>query len=87
MKKYFQFFVLTVLAVFVFGVGNSVRAQGEVVRVLYQKMGDNQKSLKSLKSKVRMKKYNAQLRDDETEQEGTVMYIPAKGRNANVRID
>lgn len=87
MKKYFQFFVLTVLAVFVFGVGNNVRAQGEVVRVLYQKMGDNQKSLKSLKSKVRMKKYNAQLRDDETEQEGIVMYIPAKGRNANVRID
>lgn len=87
MKKLIQYFVLTAIAVFAFGASYQVNAQAVVVRELYNRMGENQKTLKTLRSKVRMEKYNSQLKEVETTQQGTVLYIPAKGRSANVRID
>lgn len=86
MKKLIQYFVLTAIAVFAFGTVQT-NAQAPVVRELYNRMNENQKTLKSLRSKVRMEKYNSQLKEIETKQDGTVLYIPAKGRNANIRID
>jgi outer membrane lipoprotein-sorting protein len=88
MKKIIQYFVLTAIAVFAFGAGNQATAQDQaLIRELYNRMGENQKTLKSLRSMVRMERYNSQLRESEGTQEGTVLYIPAKGKSANVRID
>jgi outer membrane lipoprotein-sorting protein len=49
-------------------------------------MQRNQQSLKSLRASVDMVKYNAQT-GDEDRYNGIVLYVPAAGRNANVRID
>lgn len=88
MKKTIQYFILTAIAVFAFTAASQTNAHAQVeVRELYNRMGANQKTLKSLKSKVQLERYNAQLKDKETTQQGTVLYIPAKGRSANVRID
>jgi outer membrane lipoprotein-sorting protein len=88
MKKIIQYFVLTAIAVFAFGV---IQAKAQVdqslIRELYNRMSENQKSLKSMRSKVQLDRYNAQLKDSDPTQQGTVLYIPAKGKNANVRID
>jgi outer membrane lipoprotein-sorting protein len=87
MKRLIQYFVLTAIAVFAFGVSQTSAQDQAVIRELYNRMGENQKTLKSLRSKVRMERYNSQLKEVETTQDGTVLYIPAKGKNANVRID
>ena len=50
------------------------------------KMQRNQQSLKSLRASVDMIKYNSQT-GDEDRYSGIVLYVPAAGRNANVRID
>jgi outer membrane lipoprotein-sorting protein len=49
-------------------------------------MERNRQDLKSLRANVTMAKYDARVRDED-EYQGTVMYMPATGRNANVRID
>lgn len=88
MKRLIQYFVLTAIAVFAFGVSQTnAQVDQAIIRELYTRMGENQKTLKTLRSKVRMERYNSQLKEVESTQDGTVMYIPAKGKNANVRID
>ncbi len=87
MKRLIQYFVLSAIAVFAFGTVQTNAQDQVVIRELYNRMSENQKTLKSLKSKVQMEKYNSQLKEVETRQQGTVLYIPAKGKNANVRID
>jgi len=49
-------------------------------------MERNRQSLKSLKASLSMEKYNAQLRDAER-YNGIVLYVPASGRDASVRIE
>ena len=49
-------------------------------------MERNRQSLKSLKASLSMEKYNAQLRDAD-EYRGVLLYMPASGRDASVRID
>jgi outer membrane lipoprotein-sorting protein len=49
-------------------------------------MERNRVSLKSLKAGLSMEKYNAQLRDAER-YSGVVLYMPASGRDASVRIE
>lgn len=62
-------------------------AQGPgFVSSLLNRMERNQQSLKSLRASVDMVKYNAQTRDED-KYTGIVLYVPASGRNANVRID
>ena len=50
------------------------------------RMERNRQSLKSLKASLSMEKYNAQLRDAD-KYHGVILYMPAGGRNASVRID
>lgn len=50
------------------------------------RMERNRQSLKSLKASLSMEKYNAQLRDKEN-YNGFVLYLPASGRDASVRIE
>jgi outer membrane lipoprotein-sorting protein len=64
-----------------------VKAQGAgFVSSLLNRMERNRQSLKSLRASVDMVKYNAQIRDEE-KYKGTVLYVPAPGKNAYVRVD
>ena len=64
-----------------------VKAQGAgFVSSLLNRMERNRQSLKSLRASVDMVKYNAQIRDEE-KYKGVVLYVPAAGKNAYVRVD
>lgn len=65
----------------------NVKAQGAgFVSSVLNKMERNRQSLKSLRASVDMVKYNAQI-GDEDKYKGVVLYVPAAGRNAYVRVD
>ena len=57
-----------------------------LVSSVLNRMERNRQSLKSLKASLSMEKYNAQLRDKD-QYIGIIMYMPASGRNASVRIE
>jgi len=57
-----------------------------LVSSVLNRMERNRQSLRSLKANLSMEKYNAQLRDKD-QYIGTVLYMPASGRNAFVRIE
>ena len=66
---------------------NNVNGQtAGLVSSVLNRMERNRQSLKSLRAGISMEKYNAQLRDAESYQ-GIVMYVPAAGREASVRIE
>ena len=68
---------------------SSPNANGQsagLVSSVLNRMERNRQSLKSLKASLSMEKYNAQLRDKD-QYIGTVLYMPASGRNAFVRIE
>jgi outer membrane lipoprotein-sorting protein len=63
------------------------RAQSAgLVSSVLNRMERNRQSLKSLKASLSMEKYNAQLRDAD-QYRGVILYMPAGGRDASVRID
>lgn len=57
-----------------------------LVSSVLSRMERNRQSLRSLRASLSMEKYNAQLRDAER-YKGQVMYMPASGRDASVRIE
>ena len=57
-----------------------------LVSAVLNRMERNRQSLKSLKASLSMEKYNAQLRDKDN-YSGWVLYVPASGRDASVRIE
>jgi len=62
-------------------------AQGAgFVSSILNRMERNRQTLKSLRASVDMVKYNAQI-GDEDKYKGIVLYVPAAGRNAYVRVD
>lgn len=62
-------------------------AQGAgLISSVLNRMERNRQSLKSLRASVDMEKYNAQIQDKDT-YKGVVLYVPAAGRNAYVRLD
>jgi outer membrane lipoprotein-sorting protein len=63
----------------------SAQSAGLVSAVL-NRMERNRRDLKSLRAGISMEKYNSQLRDSE-KMSGKVLYVPAAGRNAYVRVD
>ncbi len=63
----------------------NAQSAGLVSSVL-NRMERNRQSLRSLKASLSMEKYNAQLRDADQYQ-GVILYMPAGGRDASVRID
>ncbi len=63
----------------------SGQSAGLVSSVL-NRMERNRQSLRSLKASLSMEKYNAQLRDKDN-YTGWVLYVPASGRDASVRIE
>jgi outer membrane lipoprotein-sorting protein len=62
-------------------------AQGAgLVSSVLNRLEQNRRSLRSLRSGISMEKYNSQLGDSD-KYSGKVLYIPAPGRNANVRLE
>lgn len=86
-------FVTLVLAILLVAValipgssGNSYAQSAGLVSSVLNRMERNRQSLKSLRAGISMEKYNAQLRDSD-KYNGTVLYMPASGREAAVRIE
>lgn len=88
MKKYFALGLSVVLTVVVaFSSASPVSAQGAgLVSSIFNKMERNRRDLRSMRAGISMEKYNAQIRDTD-KRSGTVVYLPAAGRNAYVRVD
>jgi outer membrane lipoprotein-sorting protein len=62
-------------------------AQGAgLVSSMLNKLDGNFKSLRSLRANISLEKYNAQLRYSD-KQQGVIVYVPAAGRNAFVRLE
>ena len=57
-----------------------------LISSVLNRMERNRQTLKSLKANLSMEKYNAQLRDKD-QYVGSVLYMPASGREASVRIE
>jgi outer membrane lipoprotein-sorting protein len=82
-----QFILVAILAVAFTGSFPAANGQSAgLVSSVLNRMERNRQSLKSLKASVSMEKYNAQLRDKEN-YSGFVLYMPASGRDASVRIE
>lgn len=87
MKSFFRL-SLTVVALVLFFNAFAVtetKAQGVLGEIL-KRMEAHRQSLSSLQSGITMDKFNSQLGEHDVS-EGTTMYLPAKGRDALVRVD
>lgn len=76
--------IALMFAVSLFAAGET-NAQNPTNEIL-KRMDEHQKALKSLQANVQMAKFNSQLNETDVS-EGVTMYLPAKGRDALVRID
>lgn len=81
-------FAFAILAAFVaFSTPTQVNAQNAgLISSILNRMERNRRDLKSLRADISMVKYDARVRDEDKYQ-GKVLYMPASGRNAYVRID
>jgi outer membrane lipoprotein-sorting protein len=89
MKRLFPLGLVVALLLVTVGVSSptDVNAQGAgLISSVLNRLERNRQSLKSLRASVDMVKYNAQI-GDEDKYKGVVLYLPAAGRNAYVRID
>jgi len=89
MKRFVSPFILLAVLAVAFIVSSTNAANGQsagLVSSVLNRMERNRESLKSLKASLSMEKYNAQLRDKEN-YSGWVLYVPASGRDASVRIE
>lgn len=79
--------VAIIVAALAVGSPKQAQAQGAgFISSVINRMERNRQSLKSLRAKVDMVKYNVQTQDED-KYVGVVLYVPAAGRNANVRLD
>lgn len=88
MKKYFALgAALFLIAAIALANSSPVNAQGAgLVSSIFNKMERNRRDLRSMRAGISMEKYNAQIKDTD-KRTGTVIYLPAAGRNAYVRVD
>lgn len=88
MKNSFRYVLTLIALAFVFGASEQVKAQGaETIRLLYQKMDKNLQNLTSLKTGIRMEKYNSQIKDYDR-REGNALFVPIKNsKSVNFRLD
>jgi len=90
MKRLITFGIAVALIITAFGSFTpdaNVHAQGAgLVSSILNKIERNRRDLRSLRAGISMDKFNAQIGENDKRQ-GIVLYVPAKGRNANVRVD
>lgn len=89
MQNLFRFVLAFAAVLFVFGASSQIHAQSDAgVNELYRKMDSNLKTLTSLKTRIRMEKYNVQIKDFDDQREGSGMFIPIKNsKSVNFRLD
>ncbi len=79
--------VAVILSVLVGGFPVGANAQGAgVVSSILNRMERNRRDMRNLRAAISMEKWNNQLREGE-KSEGWLAYMPAKGRNAYVRVE
>ncbi|MDX6694226.1 MAG: hypothetical protein QOF02_1829 [Blastocatellia bacterium] len=79
--------VAIIIAVLAVSSPKEVNAQGAgFISSVVNRMERNRQSLRSLRAKVDMVKYNVQTQDED-KYVGYVLYMPAAGRDANVRLE
>ena len=89
MKRLFPLSILLLVLASAIAITSPAPAEAQsagLVSSVLNRMDRNRQSLKSLKASLSMEKYNAQLRDAD-QYRGVILYMPASGRNASVRID
>lgn len=89
MKNLVGYVLAAMIVAFILCSATAVKAQDQgYIRELYKRMEQNQRTLSSLKTGIRMEKYNSQLKDYDDQREGTALVVPIKNtRNANFRLD
>lgn len=87
-KNRFKIGLTAIVALFLFNIfaATSVNAQANIPNEILKRMEAHRQSLTSLQANVMMDKFNAQLNEHDIS-EGATMYLPAKGRDALIRID
>jgi outer membrane lipoprotein-sorting protein len=90
MKRFFPLGLLVAIVIASsLAIASPTTANGQaagLVSSVLNRMEQNRQSLKNLRAGISMEKYNAQLRDSDR-YKGVVLYMPAPGRDASVRIE
>lgn len=88
MKKFAPLGLAVAILIAALGISSpKADAQGAgFISSIINRMERNRQSLKSLRAKVDMVKYDSRIKDED-KYTGVVLYVPAVGRNANVRVD
>lgn len=89
MKKFvpFSLAIALILGAIIVSLPPAANAQGAgFISSVLNRMERNRQGMKSLRASVDMVKWNAQTRDED-KYKGIVLYVPAAGRNAYVRVD
>ena len=87
MKTFFRFGLTAIALILVFNAFAIIETKAQnILPEILKRMEINRNSLQSLRSTVKMVKYDSVLKAPDT-YEGTTIYLPAKGRDAFVRID
>ena len=86
MNKYLRFILPTVAVIFLFNAA-ATETPAQILREILKRMDDNNKSLVSLKSSIKMNKLNPQLGENDLF-EGDLNYLPGRSqKQIYVRID
>lgn len=89
MKRFVSPIVLMAVLTAAFFIASPPASEAQsagLVSAVLNRMEKNRQSLRSLKANLSMQKYNAQLRDND-DYSGVLLYMPASGRDAQVRIE
>lgn len=86
MKSYFRLGLAAAALMLFFNAFAVTETKAQVIDQILKKMDEHYKALKSLRSNVTMVKFDSLLQESD-KYEGTTSYLPAKGREAFVRID
>ena len=87
MKKVLRVSLTAIALLLVFNALTVTDAKAQtIVTEILKRMETHRNSLTSLRASVTMVKYDSVLKDSDTT-EGTTSYLPAKGKDAYVRID
>jgi outer membrane lipoprotein-sorting protein len=90
MKKLAPLGLALIMLVAGFAVSSPKEVKGQgtagLVSSILNNMERNHRTLTSLRARISMVKYNAQLRDED-KYNGVVAYKPAAGRDANIRVE
>lgn len=87
MKSFLRSSLTAIAVTMFFGIFALNAAQAQFVQQeILNRMDKHNRALQSLRSSLTMEKYNYQLKEPDTT-EGSIMYLPSKGRDAYIRID